>query len=83
LIGNVISSLNYLIKYPHGCVEQTTSRLLPNKKRGGWGWWQSEAGFAVNHWMTSYAMYGLILAKKSAGIILLLPILFHPANKRL
>ena len=25
-----MGSLEYLIEYPHGCVEQTTSRFLPN-----------------------------------------------------
>lgn len=97
----VTGSLSYLIEYPHGCVEQTTSRFLPNievlrfmkrhnlesdslkaklekhirggienlqalqnDKRGGWGWWQSGEGNAVNHWMTAYALYGLVEAKR-------------------
>lgn len=29
LISNYLSSLDYLIQFPYGCVEQTTSRFLP------------------------------------------------------
>lgn len=29
LIGQLIGSLDYLLQYPYGCVEQTMSRLLP------------------------------------------------------
>ena len=98
----LLNSLDYLLEYPHGCVEQTTSRFLPNlevlkflrknniknkkleqklerhikagvrnlfalqnEERGGWGWWQSRGGHAVNHWMTAYALYGLVSAKNS------------------
>ncbi len=102
LMGSVLGSLEYLLEYPHGCVEQTTSRFLPNievlrflkengirnrrlegklqqniqgginnllelqnPKRGGWGWWRSRGGYAVNHWMTAYALYGLVTAKNA------------------
>jgi len=98
----VLGSLEYLLEYPHGCVEQTTSRFLPNievlrfmkkhnlqseklqarlthnikagianllalqnEKRGGWGWWQSAEEHAINHWMTAYAVYGLVEARKA------------------
>jgi uncharacterized protein YfaS (alpha-2-macroglobulin family) len=98
----VLGSLEYLLEYPHGCVEQTTSRFLPNievlrfmkrhdlqseklqakltqniragiinllalqnEKRGGWGWWQSTNEHAINHWMTAYAVYGLVEARKA------------------
>lgn len=102
LLGTIFGSLEYLVQYPHGCVEQTTSRFLPNilvknfmkkhrirnlrlerkldhhirtgiqrllsmqnESRGAWGWWQSRGGHAVNHWMTAYALYGLVLAKNA------------------
>ena len=98
----VMGSLEYLLEYPHGCVEQTTSRFLPNievlrfmqrhniqseklkakltqniqagivnllalqnEKRGGWGWWRSSDDYAINHWMTAYAVYGLVEARKA------------------
>jgi alpha-2-macroglobulin len=97
----ITGSLTYLLEYPHGCVEQTTSRFLPNievlrfmkrhnlkseklaamlekhirggiqslqalqnEKRGAWGWWQSNEDHAVNHWMTAYALYGLVEAQR-------------------
>lgn len=28
--GHINDSLDYLIKYPHGCVEQTTNKFIPN-----------------------------------------------------
>ena len=102
LLASVLGSIEYLIEYPHGCVEQTTSRFLPNiqvlsflkkngikderlekklrehitggvarlvqlqnKTRGGWGWWESRNAYAVNHWMTAYALYGLVSAKNA------------------
>ncbi len=102
LAASAMQNLEYLVEYPHGCTEQTTSQMLANlkvreflkknnianpklesrldfhikggiktiltmqnKKRGAWGWWQSESEYAVNHWMTAYAMYGLAVAKKS------------------
>jgi uncharacterized protein YfaS (alpha-2-macroglobulin family) len=30
LASSVLSSLDYLVGYPYGCVEQTMSRFLPN-----------------------------------------------------
>ena len=102
LLSSVLGSIEYLLEYPHGCVEQTTSRFLPNirvldflkangirdprlekklrehisagvtrlqqlqnKQRGGWGWWESRNSYAVNHWMTAYALYGLVSAKNA------------------
>lgn len=102
LLANLLGSLEFLLEYPHGCVEQTTSRFLPNiqvlnflrkhkikdaalekklnahvtagianllalqnTKRGGWGWWQSRNSYAVNHWMTAYALYGLVSARNA------------------
>lgn len=102
LASTMMGSLDYLLEYPHGCVEQTTSRFLPNievlrfmkrhklhsgklearlekhihagiqslmalqnTERGGWGWWQSRDAYAINHWMTAYALYGLIEAKRA------------------
>lgn len=102
LAATMMGSLDYLLEYPHGCVEQTTSRFLPNievlrfmkkhklhsaklearlekhiragvqnlltlqnTERGGWGWWQSRDSYAINHWMTAYALYGLIEAKRA------------------
>ncbi|MCP5467915.1 MAG: carboxypeptidase regulatory-like domain-containing protein [Deltaproteobacteria bacterium] len=29
LAGQLLGSVNYLVEYPYGCVEQTTSRILP------------------------------------------------------
>lgn len=101
LVANAMHNLNYLIEYPHGCTEQTTSKLLANLRvksflnkysiknnslnkkldlhikagikrleqmqnvnRAAWGWWQSRDSYAINHWMSVYAMYGLSIAKK-------------------
>jgi uncharacterized protein YfaS (alpha-2-macroglobulin family) len=100
----VMGSLEYLIEYPHGCVEQTTSRFLPNIEvsafhekattcsqkscrreahtehqsrhqrtcsrcrtksavAGAGGRALNE--HAINHWMTAYAVYGLVEARKA------------------
>ncbi len=102
LLSSVLGSIEYLLEYPHGCVEQTTSRFLPNiqvlnfmrkhsikdaaleqklrthveagvtrllqmqnRERGAWGWWTSRDAYAVNHWMTAYALYGLVSARNA------------------
>ena len=89
-----LQGIRYLLDYPYGCTEQTTSKLIPlyiyydliienellskeelderisdgleriygfQRYDGKWGWWKDSS---ADKFMTSYAMFGLYLAKE-------------------
>ncbi len=125
IASSLVSSLNSLVNYPYGCMEQTTSRFVPavivanvlkqfnapeneflkyrlprvikkgfskinayQHKDGGWGWWSNDNS---EPFMSSYVMYGLIMAKSSGyevnneiyskGINYLISLLNNPKSK--